>query len=60
MNEITQTKAVVCIDKINAKKNILEKYSSLEPEGEKTPLLESFIHQSALLSIIGVSTIAST
>ena len=40
MNEISKTKAIVLIDKINAKKNILEKYSSLDPEGEKTPLLE--------------------
>ncbi|EAR90704.2 hypothetical protein TTHERM_00705200 (macronuclear) [Tetrahymena thermophila SB210] len=60
MNEICQTKAVVIIDKINAKKTVLEKYSSLDPEGEKTPLHESLINSSALLTILGISSIAST
>lgn len=60
MNEISQTKALVLIDKINAKKNILEKFSSLDPEGEKTPLHESLINSSALLSIIGISSIVTT
>lgn len=60
MNEICQTKSVVIIDKINAKKTVLEKFSSLDPEGEKTPLHESLINSSALLSVLGIASISST
>lgn len=60
MNEISQAKAVIIIDKINARKTILEKVSSLDPLGERTPLNEALVNSAALLSLLGVSSIAAT
>ncbi len=41
MNEICSTKAMIIMDKINARKQVLDKYSSLDPEiSEKIPLPE--------------------
>lgn len=40
MNDICQRKAIIIIDEINAKKIILEKFSSLDPEGEKTLVMD--------------------
>lgn len=60
MNEVCSTTAVVLFDKINAKKTDLEKFSSLDPEGEKTPLYESLVNSAALLSVLGVASIAAT
>ena len=40
MSEISQTKAFIIFDKINARKSLIEKNSSLESDGIKTPLLE--------------------
>lgn len=41
MNEVSHTKCVMLFDKINARKSVLEKYSSLDMDGgEKTPLVE--------------------
>lgn len=37
-SEITNSNCVLLFDKINAKKSILRKFSSLEIDAEKTPL----------------------
>lgn len=60
MNEIVKTKAVVIIDKLNAKKSIIDKFSSLEPDGEKTPLHDSLLHSATMLSVLGISSISAT
>lgn len=60
LQEISSTKCVMLFDKINAKKSVLEKYSSLQPDGEKTPLVEQFINQAALLTLLGIQTIGAT
>jgi len=60
MNEICSTKAIIIIDKINARKTILEKYSSLETDGDKTPLHDSLINSTVLLSVLGIPSIAET
>lgn len=44
MNESCKVRSVVIIDKINVKKTIIEKFSALDPDGEKTPLNESFLN----------------
>lgn len=54
MSEISHVKSVILFDKINAKKQVLEKFSSLEQDGEKTPVTDSFIITAAILSLLGV------
>lgn len=55
LNEITNTKAFMLFDKINARKSVLEKFSTLDEDNdEKTPLVEQFVNSTVLLSTLGV------
>ncbi len=56
----SQLKAFILFDKINARKQLIEKYSSLEPDSIKTPLLEQFTDSAALLTAIGCASICQT
>ncbi|KRX09755.1 hypothetical protein PPERSA_02627 [Pseudocohnilembus persalinus] len=60
MSELSRVKSVILLDKINAKKQVLEKFSSLEQDGEKTPVTDSFIITAAILSLLGVQSIGQT
>ena len=60
MIEISKVRSVTIIDKINVKKTIIEKFSALDPEGEKTPLNESLMNSAVWLSILGVATVSAT
>lgn len=40
MSEINNVRFWAIFDKMNARKTMIDKYTSLDPDGEKTPILE--------------------
>ena len=60
LSEINISRFWVVFDKMNAKKSLIEKYSSLDPDGEKTHILEQGYKVSVFLTLLDVSTILTT
>lgn len=60
LSEINSSKFWAIFDKMNAKKSLIEKYSSLDPDGEKTHILEQGYKVSVFLTLLDVSTILTT
>ncbi|CAD8135763.1 unnamed protein product [Paramecium octaurelia] len=60
LSEINTSKFWVIFDKMNAKKSLIEKFTSLDPDGEKTHILEQSFKISVFLTLIDVSTILTT
>jgi hypothetical protein len=55
--EISKAPAFFIVDKINARKNLLEKYAKLDPEADSIPVVDQPLKTIALLTLLGCSSV---